>query len=588
MKTSVIRRVISASRTRGVSKAQATASRVRSSSVGPSPPVTITTGAASTAARTMPPIRRTSSSTRAAHDVSMPSSARRAISHSALVSGRPARRSSLPIARTTACRSVVIALDSLTAPSYDPARMRAPLTSLSILAFVLYAGCSQSGPRPEPRFEGRFGEKLRSADPARRFVALIDLTEQIDPRALARQLTDAKAGKSDTRAQVVAAYETLAARQQARLRPLLDRLIAAGSITYARPVAIVNRVIVEGTAEGLSALARSDEVALVRPDWTSERGAAAGREWDPAAPLPASFKSWAIDAMNVPQMWELGYDGTGIVVATIDTGAFEGHEQLCCRRVPGERGWFDPVEGSSVPHDRHGHGTGVLSQAVGGNPDGRVLGVAPAATWASALGNWNNFYVRSRMTLAADWVLRVARPDIVINAWSHEEGACNEFDRPFIDAWRASGSFVVFPAGNGGPKPATGESPAQLRGIFSVTALAEPGKSNRIASRGPSRCGSDEFPTLAAPGVDLPMAALGSAKAYLRGEGTSLSAGLVGGAAALLLQAEPDTDPETLERALVAGARDVLPPGRDDVSGAGAIDVTAALAILRGRKPTYR
>jgi subtilisin family serine protease len=84
------------------------------------------------------------------------------------------------------------------------------------------------------------------------------------------------------------------------------------------------------------------------------------------------------------------------------------------------------------------------------------------------------------------------------------------------------------------------------------------------------------------------VAALGNPRAYLRGEGTSLSAGLVGGAAALLLQAEPATDPETLERVLVESARDVAPPGRDEATGAGAIDVGAALTRLRSKKGSYR
>jgi bacillopeptidase F len=464
--------------------------------------------------------------------------------------------------------------------------MRTSLTALATLGLLLFASCSQAGRQPASRFEGGFGARLRSADPVRRFVALVDLTEQIDPRAIAKQLIDAKGGKAEKRRRVIDAYESLAAKQQARLRPLLDRLIASGSITAVHPVAIVNRVIVEGTADGLRALAGSEEVAIVRPDWTSERGASAADVLpsNPAAPLPAAFTSWAIGAMNVERMWAMGYDGSGVVVAAIDTGAYELHEQLCCRRAPGERGWFDPVEGSTTPHDAHGHGTGVLSQAVGGNPEGRILGVAPRAQWAAALGNWKNFYVRSRMTLAADWIFRVARPDVVVNAWSHDEGECTDFDRPFVTAWKAAQTFVVFPAGNGGPKPSSGESPAQLLSVFSVTALAENGRPNARASRGPSRCGSSSFPSVAAPGLDLPMAALGNPRAYLRGEGTSLSAGLVGGAAALLLQAEPETDPETLERALTAGARDVEPPGRDDLTGAGAIDLAAALSLLRASK----
>jgi subtilisin family serine protease len=439
------------------------------------------------------------------------------------------------------------------------------------------------------RFEGDFRSRLSTVSPSRRQVALVDLTEQLDLKLFARRLRGESLSKSERRAAIVAAFETVAARQQARLRPLLDRLVAEGVIAGVRPVAIVNRVIVEGTAEGLLALGSSAEVAVVRPDWTSERADSRSVEVpaDSEAPLGETFTSWAIAALKADRLWRLGYDGTGVTVATIDTGAFEAHEQLRERRVPGERGWFDPVEGSSVASDRHGHGTGVLSQAVGGNPNGRVMGIAPGAHWAAALGNWGNFYSRSRMTLAADWILRVARPDVVVNAWSHDEGECNDFDRPFIDAWKASGIFVVFPAGNAGPGPASGESPAQLWGIFpgsaaafSVAALAESGTPYARSSRGPSRCGSPGFPTLAAPGAGLPAASSAGPKSYVRGDGTSLSAGLVGGAAALLLQAAPETDPDTLERVLVRSTQDVAPPGRDDATGAGAIDLESALVLL--------
>jgi len=496
--------------------------------------------------------------------------------------------------------------------AYRPPRiLRMAFRVATALVLALAAGCSGKTPQPtdlttrrplplrevrpsRDRFEGDFRSRLKASDPSKRFVALVDLTEQLDLRAFARQLRKGSASKAETREAVVHGLESVAARQQARLRPLLDRLVASGSVGNVHPVAVVNRVVVEGTADGLLAIGSSDEVAAVLPDWTSERGASSTGDLpgDAAALSGFSFRSWAIDAMKADRLWRLGFDGTGVIVATIDTGAFEAHEQLRGHRVPGERGWFDPVEGSTVASDRHGHGTGVLSQAVGENPDGRVVGVAPGAQWAAALGNWKNFYSRSRMTLAADWVLRVARPDVLVNAWSHDEGECNDFDRPFIDAWKASGIFVVFPAGNAGPQPATGESPAQLGGIFpsggavfSVAALLESGETYPLSSRGPSRCGSVAFPTLAAPGADLPMAGPGGPAAYVRGEGTSLSAGLIGGAAALLLQAAPETDPETLERVLMKSTRDVASQGRDDATGAGAVDLPAALALLLAESP---
>jgi hypothetical protein len=51
-----------------------------------------------------------------------------------------------------------------------------------------------------------------------------------------------------------------------------------------------------------------------------------------------------------------------------------------------------------------------------------------------------------------------------------------------------------------------------------------------------------------------------------------------------LLQAVPETDPQTLERVLVKSTRDVSPPGWDDATGAGAIDVEAALTLLLGTR----
>ena len=472
------------------------------------------------------------------------------------------------------------------------------------LALTVAAGCvgtptlreDLAEPRPLPvrrarpqrdRLEGEFRSRLKASEPSKRFVALVDLTEQLDLQAFARRLRASSASKAETRDAVVLALERVAARQQAKLRPLLDRLVADGSVGYVRPVAIINRVIVEGTPTGLLAIGSSAEVAAVRSDWSSERasGTVADAFEEIAAPSGSTIRSWAIDAMKADRLWRMGFDGTGVIVATIDTGAYEAHEQLRGHRVPGERGWFDPVEGSTLASDRHGHGTGVLSQAVGKNPDGSVVGIAPGALWSAALGNWKNFYSRSRMTLAADWVLRVARPDVLVNAWSHDEGDCTDFDRPFIDAWKASGIFVVFSAGNAGPLPASGESPAQLGGVFSVAALLESGESYPLSSRGPSRCGSLDFPTLAAPGASLPMASPGGPSAYVFGEGTSLSAGLIGGAAALLLQAAPETDPETLERVLRNSTRDLAPEGRDDATGAGAVDLQAALSLLLAENP---
>jgi bacillopeptidase F len=332
-------------------------------------------------------------------------------------------------------------------------------------------------------------------------------------------------------------------------------------------------------------------VSRIAPEWTSERrGGNTTVASGPSVP-GEKFESWAIAAMGVEELWERGLDGSGVIVATIDTGAYGAHEQLRGRQLPDGRGWFDPVSGSTSPHDSHGHGTGVLSVAVGGNPEGRVIGIAPGASWACALGNWKNFYSRWRMTEAADWVLRVARPDVLINAWSDDISECSTFNLAFINAWKAAEIFVVFSAGNAGPAPSTGEAPASLTGtfpeggpVFSVAALMPGGDVAETSSRGPSRCGSTTFPSVGAPGSQLPMAARGRPTAYTVGGGTSLAAGLVGGAAALILQADPELSPHEVEAVLLRTARPLPSPEGSNAIGAGGVDLRGIV----GSAPAHR
>ncbi len=67
---------------------------------------------------------------------------------------------------------------------------------------------------------------------------------------------------------------------------------------------------------------------------------------------------------------------------------------------------------------------------------------------------------------------------------------------------------------------------------------------------------------------------------YILSEGTSIAAGLVAGAAALLLQRYPEAWVSDLEDALRSGAIDLGDPGPDDVFGYGRLWVPGALDSL--------
>src|SRR5262249_29151213 len=140
-------------------------------------------------------------------------------------------------------------------------RLPAPTGRFASLACLVAAaaGCAAAHPKGQPseptvyplaavhatdgapggRFEGDLAGRLESAGPSERFVTLVDLTDQLDLRALDRRLRGAGAGKSARRDAVIGALEQVAQRQQSRLTSRIEGLQATGDIGYVRPVAIV-------------------------------------------------------------------------------------------------------------------------------------------------------------------------------------------------------------------------------------------------------------------------------------------------------------------------------------------------------------
>jgi subtilisin family serine protease len=356
--------------------------------------------------------------------------------------------------------------------------------------------------------------------------ALVDLHEQVDLERL-----ELHGGRRERGEQVIAALGELARRSQERLRPILDdkRLVRSW-----QGFTIVNRLLVEATPAGIEVLKSRPEVASVVLEMELPEPAL-------MAQLPE-----AIDAIGAPAAWARGLDGTGVVVGVIDSGASATHEQLAA----GFHGkWLDPEGGSTSPRDtRFGHGTGVLSVAVG-----RTLGIAPAATWIACAALPRGRYNNVLATQCADWMLNVGRPDVLVAAWVLPAPGCDRSLQRIVNAWRAAGILPLFPAGNYGPGERTDRSPANYEGVLSVG-----GTDYEKTSRGPSACGGGAFPRLTAPAEGLTAAFPLSRTTYLTAEGTSFAAGIAGGAAALLIQSDPDTLVPELERALGSGKLDIL------------------------------
>ena len=408
---------------------------------------------------------------------------------------------------------------------------------------------------------------------------MVDLVPQIDLTRLDDSLRRSGGDRALRRRVVVGALRRVAEPSQNRLEPVLRRLQRRGMIGNYQRVVIVNRFIVRTTAAGLRALAAESEVAAITEETASDSVDVLSLSRASGLRGGTGPRSWALDAIGVGPAWRRGLDGRGVVIGIIDAGASAAHEQLRQNYRGGDASWYSPAESTSTPTDiLRGHGTGVLSAAVGGRVAGTIIGVAPAAQWIACaglpLGHYNNVTV----TLCADWMLTTGQPDVLINAWQLPYPGCDRSLQRIMTAWHAAGILSIFAAGNDGPVSHSDRSPANYG--FSVGSVTSSGTLFPRSSRGPNSCDGSIYPTVAAPGDDVPVAYPLTSSTYIRTGGTSVAAGLTAGAAALLLQRDPGASVDEIERALREGTVDAGSTGPDNDFGYGRLSVSGALKVL--------
>ncbi len=325
----------------------------------------------------------------------------------------------------------------------------------------------------------------------------------------------------------------------------------------------------------------------------------------PPVPVPAGISGnppltfWNIDAIRAPELWSLGYEGTGVLVATMDTGVDAKHADIGPKWRGGTNSWFDPNDQHATPHDNDGHGTQVMGIILGDNTGGFDIGVAPGAQWiAVKLFNDAGESDLGKIHQGFQWLLDPDgdpatddAPDIVNNSWVLQ-GTVDQCDSEFaldIATLKAVDIAVVFAAGNFGPNLWTSVSPANDPASFSVAVVDQILTVSSFSSRGPSTCDGGFYPRIAAPGDNVLTAGLttggSNPNAYAFAIGTSFAAPHVAGAMALLKEAVPAATRADLEASIEGGALDLGDLGPDNDSGAGLLDVVEAYNLLGGSVP---
>ncbi|MEJ7728782.1 MAG: S8 family serine peptidase [Polyangiaceae bacterium] len=421
-----------------------------------------------------------------------------------------------------------------------------------------------------------------AADPAPAWIFFHDKGP-----ALAARLDDALSARSAS-----LAPRALTRRQRARndggldARDLdvwpayLDALAAAG----ARPRATsrwLNAVSVTATPDVLDAIARRPEVRAIqavarRARDVPWRGVSV-RADDLPIPLNGGPERYgvAIDQLamlGIPDLRGCGLDGSGVVVAVLDSGFTLGHSALTHIDVLAQR---DFVKGDDVVSDeandvpgQHDHGTSVLGLLAGQAP-GSYMGAAPAVTVILAKTEDISF----EQPIEEDWFVAglewaeglgadMATASLGYFDWYEQADLDGKTAVTTIAANIAmeNGLVMVAAAGNAGPEPTTIGAPADADRLIAVGAVAADGVVTDFSSRGPTADGRIK-PDVSARGQDDWVVVPGSTDQYQQGNGTSYAAPLVAGVVAMLKQAYPALGAAEMQALLTSTATQAGAPG---------------------------
>ncbi|HHH50072.1 MAG TPA: hypothetical protein ENK52_03735, partial [Saprospiraceae bacterium] len=310
---------------------------------------------------------------------------------------------------------------------------------------------------------------------------------------------------------------------------------------------IINAIQVKAPFYILENIAKREDVASIQNNpWVKMESPVEEIYTDYRGPLDVE---WGIKKIGADLVWEMGYQGQGVVVGGQDTGYDWEHPALKSKY----RGWngttathdynwhdaiheINPLHGDSTilatnnrcglnslfPCDDNSHGTHTMGTMVGEEGDNHI-GVAPKAKWIACRNMERGYGSPSTYIECFEWFLAPTdlegnnpdpskSPHVINNSWScpEKEGCTTsnfETMRMVIDHVKKAGIVVVVSAGNDGNRGCSSISkpPAMFEESFSVGATNKNDSIAGFSSRGPVLADDNKQlkPNVVAPGVGV-------------------------------------------------------------------------------------
>lgn len=490
------------------------------------------------------------------------------------------------------------------------------MLKISLVAVFLLGGFI-SLPRTDAvagQIEKNFDDHLKSLSPDEFVSAIIILSDQADIKTLSQELTQEKATRKERHRQVISALMEVADRSKGDIINYLDAKKKDGAVTGYTHYWIMNLLVVEAKRSEIENIAARSDVQWIEPNFEASLIKPVGQR-DPNESSKGIGVTPGLRAINAPRVWhELGYTGLGRLLSSIDTGVDGTHPALSGRwrgnHEPWRYCWRDAVGfGDTIPHDYYGHGTHVMGTLTGlGAATGDTIGVAWQAEWITdnAINQNVGTEFDNDVLDAFQWIADPDSnpntvddvPDVCQNSWGidHRFSGYQDCDNRWqtvIVNCEAAGVVVTFSAGNEGPASQTLRSPANncttpvtnfSIGAVNATNYNFPYPIADFSSRGPSDCDiTKKKPEVVAPGVSVYSSVPGGSYQQNGWDGTSMAGPHVAGIVALMRQANPDLEVDSIKHILLNTARDEGAFGEDNTYGWGFIDAYAAvLAVVNG------
>jgi len=458
---------------------------------------------------------------------------------------------------------------------------------------------------------------LGTIPPGEKIRVVFRLAGAVDGTTLKRELVDTYARRADRHRVALLTLQHTAGESQAKVQPVLQQMQMEGKAENVKTYWIDNLIAVDMTPAAVLEMAERGDVEKIYPypnivpiEPLGQRG---------FAKPGAGSAEVGLRKIGADSMWALGYTGEGSLIASIDSGVDSDHPALSSKwrgynGYTSAESWFYPLGSDTIPRallspgdDSYGHGTMVMGIMVGHDPNtGDTTGVAFGAQWITAGAL---LVVGSDMFETLQWMIdpdgdpntEEDVPDVINNSWGYvtvpgavPQVGCDDLFWNIIDNLEAAGAVTIWAAGNEGKEgtlfvgairnPAnrnTSDVNAFAVGMIDARYFPDSLPYIDYSSRGPSDCDSATIkPEVVAPGFLIRSTTPRGGYSLPLYFGTSFAAPHVAGAVALLREYNPNATVDTIKKALLLSATDILPPGDDNNTGMGLINIPAALELI--------